>query len=126
MGRDRTHSTPCKVLIVEDEFLIAFELVGLLEDAGYEVVGPVATVQAALEALVRDQPHLCVLDVNLRGEHSAPVAVALRTQNVPFVLSSAYERANLDQTPAFEGVINIGKPAPQKRLISALASLLNE
>ncbi len=114
------------MLIVEDEFLIALELAGVLEKAGYEVVGPVATVQSALAALDRDRPHLCVLDVNLRGEHSAPVAVALKTQNVPFVLSSAYERANLDQIPAFAGVTNVGKPAPRKQLIAALASLLND
>ena len=124
MARPRTDAKRCKVLIVEDEFLIAMELVEVLEDAGYEVVGPATTVKAALEMLDRDRPHVCVLDVNLRGEHSAPVAAALVAHNVPFVLSSAYERVNLEQIPAFSGVTNIGKPASQRQLLSTLAALL--
>ncbi|WP_164547747.1 MULTISPECIES: hypothetical protein [unclassified Bosea (in: a-proteobacteria)] len=43
---------------------------------------------------------------------------------MPFLLSSAYDQATLDQHPAFDGVANIGKPAPRERLLSTLASLL--
>lgn len=116
---------PCKVLLVEDEFLIAMELVGLLEGAGYEVIGPAMTVEDALALLDRCRPGACVLDVNLRGKRSTPVAAALKTQEVPFVVSSAYERATLDEDPIFHDVVNIGKPAPAGRLLAALASLLN-
>lgn len=126
MARQAPPAKPFKVLIVEDESLIAMELTFILEDAGYEVIGPVATVRAALEVLNRTPPDACVLDVNLRGEHSAAVAAALKSQNVPFLLSSAYERDKLEQIPAFFGIVNIGKPAPRNLLLSGLASFFEK
>ena len=115
---------PSTILIVEDEFLIAMELLAMVEDGGYEVTGPVVSVAAALAQLEQQVPSACVLDVNLRGENSAPVAVALKRLGVPFLLSSAYSADTLEQYPAFKGIMNIGKPAPQKRLLAALAELV--
>src|ERR1700759_2232288 len=62
------------VLVVEDEFLIAMELEGLLEDEGYKVLGPASTVAAALAILADHRPDACILDFNLRGEQATPVA----------------------------------------------------
>ena len=118
------HARLVSILVVEDEYLVAMELRDLLLDSGYGVLGPVATVAAALALLGSQPPHACVLDVNLRGEHSAPVAQALRDQGVPFLLSSAYNAATLDQYPAFAGATNIGKPAQRDQLRTALAALL--
>lgn len=125
MGHQRTTSFPSAVLVVEDEFLIALEVVGVLEDAGYEVIGPAPTVAIALEFLERHSVQACFLDVNLRGQHSAAVASALKDRSVPFVLSSAYEQATLEQHAAFEGVENLGKPVSRERLLSAISSFLN-
>jgi DNA-binding response OmpR family regulator len=111
-----------RILIVEDEFWIAIELSGLLEDSGYNVIGPASTIAEALAVLGRDHPDACVLDVNLRGEHSAPVAQALRDHGVPFLLSSAYDAVTLNQHIAFQGVVNIGKPAPPEKLLATLAA----
>lgn len=113
-----------EVLVVEDEFLIAMDLRSLLQDAGYEVMGPVPTVAAALDMLACHRPDACILDVNLRGEHCAPVALALRAQNIPLLLSSAYEQASLVQNSELTDVVNIGKPALPERLFSTLAALL--
>ena len=113
-----------RILIVEDEFLIAMGLVKLLEDAGYQVIGPVATVAGALVLLETERPDACVLDVNLRGEISAPVAKRLKDQKVPFLLSSAYGNDTRDQHAAFDAIISIGKPAPGAKLLSALKELL--
>lgn len=113
------------VLIVEDEILIAMDLSDLLENGGYEVLGPVATVTAALDFLMARLPHACVLDVNLRGEHSAPVAARLKECGVPFLLSSAYGSDTLGQYEEFAGVTNVGKPAPT-RLAMLIGALLDE
>ena len=113
-----------RVLIVEDEDLIAMELEGLLEDGGYAIDGPVKTVAAALAAIRSRRPDACVLDVNLRGEISAPVAALLRETGVPFLLSSAYEQDTLGKHGAFHGVANIGKPVSPQKLLETLVLLL--
>lgn len=124
MENPRSVSLPFEILVVEDEYLIAMELAQILEDSGYVVVGPAATVAAALALLDTTSPSACVLDVNLRGEVSAQVAWALKKRNVPFLLSSGYKQETINTEAAFEGVANIGKPAQPDYLVAALASLL--
>ena len=112
------------ILVVEDEFMIAMDLRRLLEEEGFDVVGPAANVEGALALLEETSPNACVLDVNLRGKHSGPVAAALQARSIPFVLSSAYEQADLERFGAFAGVRNVGKPATPRLLLAALAELL--
>lgn len=100
---------PVVILVVEDEFIIAMDVHRFLEQEGYEVVGPAASVGEALGLLEKSNPDACVLDANLRGEHSGPVAAALRARNIPFVISSAYEQRDLDQFFAFAGAQHVGK-----------------
>ena len=58
-----------RVLVVEDEYVIALEVGRALEDEGAEVVGPVASVSAALELIERtDRLDIAILDINLHGE----------------------------------------------------------
>lgn len=113
-----------EILVVEDEYLVAMELTQMLEESGYVVVGPVATVSAALEMLEYNSPSACVLDVNLRGEISTQVALGLKERKIPFILSSGYKQETIDIQPAFRGVSNLGKPADPERLISAVDMLL--
>ena len=115
---------PLTVLVVEDEYMVAVELSDLLRDDGYEVIGPVPTVSAALAMLDSQPPDACLLDVNLRGEQSGPVAQALRDRGIPFLLSSAYGPDTLDHNPAFAGTVNVGKPVSRQQLGTALAALL--
>ena len=80
-----------RVLVVEDEFLIAEDIREALEDLGAEVVGPFATVEAALAALARDGGiEGATLDVRLGREKSYPVAEALQARGLPFVLLTGY------------------------------------
>ena len=113
---------PPVVLVVEDEFLIAMDLECLLERHGWRVLGPAATVAAALRLLEQSEepPDAALLDVNLQDELVTPVAAALRARGVPFVLASAYERVDL-LVPALAGVPNLGKPTDERRLLAALA-----
>ncbi len=113
-----------RVLVVEDEYLLAMDLRDILQKGGFQVIGPAASVGQAIALLEQDPPDLCVLDVNLRGNHSAPVARALRNQGVPFVISSSYAQDTLSAYAEFDDITNIGKPVPPNELLSVLAALL--
>jgi DNA-binding response OmpR family regulator len=124
VGQEESAPSAHKVLVVEDDFLIAMELERTLLEEGYDVLGPVTSVALALALLGRSRPDAAVLDVNLRGEKITPVARVLKNMDVPFILSSGYEQATLDKDPALAEATNIGKPAAPKRLLTELAALL--
>jgi two-component system, response regulator PdtaR len=109
------------VLVVEDEFLIALDLALLLQEHGWRVLGPAATVAEALRLLADERPDVALLDLNLRGEPVTPVAEELRARGVPFVLASAYDSRGLTMVAALAEVPNLGKPTDERRLLAALA-----
>lgn len=109
------------VLVVEDEFLIAMDLKLLLEQHGWCVLGPAATVEEALLLLDVQLPAVAVLDVTLRDGSVTRVAEALRAQNVPFVVASAYNRPEHVGGEILAGAPNVGKPTEERRLFAALA-----
>jgi len=85
-----------RIMVVEDEALVAMLVEDALVDAGFDVVGPVATVQEALTLLDQGaQPEAAVLDLNLAGETSTPIADALAERGVPFVVATGYGAAGL-------------------------------
>jgi DNA-binding response OmpR family regulator len=77
-----------RILIVEDEALIAELLVMYIEELGHEAVGPVATVDQALSILKSDPPQLAILDCSLGSEESTPIAEALAKDNLPFAFAT--------------------------------------
>lgn len=79
-----------RVLVVEDEALVAMLIEELLEDCGCSVVGPCSSVATALKAATTEAVDLAVLDVNLRGEKVYPVAEALSERHIPFLFLSGY------------------------------------
>jgi DNA-binding NtrC family response regulator len=113
------------VLIVEDEFLIAMDLQLLLERHGWRVIGPVATVRAALALLEVELPSVALLDVNLGNELVTPVAMALKASGVPFALASAYANPQQYGGEVLAGAPNAGKPTNQHRLLATLDELLD-
>jgi DNA-binding response OmpR family regulator len=115
-----------KILIVEDDFMIAMALRKLVITGGYEVLGPAPTVSAALSILKANHPDACVLDITLRDGQSQPVALALREMHVPFLLSSAHKDEAIQQDAAFAGVRNLGKPVVDLQFMQALSSLLGQ
>ena len=78
------------VLIVEDEYFLAQDLVDFFQDLGVQVLGPAASVSEALKLLESAEVQGAILDVNLRGERVYPIADALRQRHVPFVFASGY------------------------------------
>ena len=85
------------VLVVEDETLIAMDLQGLLEDAGYRVLGPCGSVDEALGLLDREQPDVALLDVNLGGESVFRVATALARKNAEIVFLTGHSAQHLPE-----------------------------
>lgn len=112
------------VLLVEDEFLIAMDLKLLLEQRGWRVTGPAATVREALDLLQDELPAVAVLDVWLPDGAVTPVAEALRAQNVPFVLASAYDNPERQGGEVLVGACNVGKPTDARDLLVALEEAL--
>ena len=110
-----------RVLVVEDETLVAMLVEDTLADAGVVVLGPVATVAEALSLLGAQRPDLAVLDLNLAGETSEPVADRLIAMEVPFVVASGYGAAGLPQR--LSGIPVLAKPYAPEDLTAALARL---
>ena len=80
----------CRILVVEDEMLIAVMIEETLQDLGCVVVGPVAKLDAALR-LARDEAlDGAILDVTIRGGQVYPVTEHLLARGIPFVLASGY------------------------------------
>jgi CheY-like chemotaxis protein len=111
-----------RILIVEDEWLIAFDISDLLERWGCTVIGPASTVDEALALIRQDPPDAAVLDVHLKGETSEPVARALRAQGCPFVVLTAYRA--LDRNGSLDGAPLLRKPVEERRLLQELSGMV--
>ena len=104
-----------RVLIVEDEMVLSMQMQMLVEDLGFEVEGPHATVGAAQKAVDGAAAIDCaLLDVSLRGETVWPVADALVARNVPFALTSGRNASDVE--PRFKGRPVFVKPVDERAI----------
>ena len=78
--------------MVEDDYLIATRIADILEDAGYEVIGPVLNVAEAKQAIEVDRVQGAVLDLNLRGETSLSMAETIARRGIPILFVTGYAR----------------------------------
>lgn len=86
-----------RILVVEDEMMIAFMIEDMLVDLGHEVVALAMRLPEALEAAQRPDIDLAILDVNLDGLRSFPVADILIERAIPFAFATGYGAAGLDE-----------------------------
>ncbi len=101
-----------RILIVEDNALVAIDLAQTLEAAGFEVIGPAMTCARGLAMLNDPGCDAAILDINLRGETSEAIADELKAKAIPFLTMTGYSLAQ--QPPAFDGAPALTKPvAPQ-------------
>ncbi|WP_422001708.1 response regulator [Reyranella sp.] len=114
-----------RILIVEDEYLLAEDLRRYLVLAGAVVVGPAPRLGRA-QALIADEAQIdaAVLDVNLAGEPVFPVAEALAVRDVPFVFVSGFDRSTLP--PSLSERPLLQKPVDFETLRQVLTDLLRE
>jgi DNA-binding response OmpR family regulator len=111
-----------RVLVVEDEYLVAALIEQMLESAGCIVMGPIPRVTEALDAVNDDDYDAAVLDVNLAGERINPVADALSERDVPFMFVTGYGANALPREYAERP--HIGKPFRMAELLGMLSSIL--
>jgi len=111
-----------RVLIVEDEYLVAVLIEKILESAGCIVIGPIPRLSEALDAARHDNCDAAVLDVNLAGQRIDPVADALSERNVPFMFVTGYGANALPGEYAERPLIH--KPFRMADLLSAVSSLM--
>lgn len=110
-----------KILLVEDEELVALELSTELSRLGWGIVGPASTLHEA-QSLLSARFDVAVLDVNLRGRSVYPLAEALEERQVPFLFCTGYEM--VDPEGRFPDVPIIRKPAHPAAVSAALDDLL--
>lgn len=84
-----------RVLVVEDEPLIGMDIEDAVEGLGHEVVGPIAELDEALDLATLEGLGCAILDINIRGGHSYPVADMLRKRGLPVLLLSSYGEQTL-------------------------------
>ena len=113
----------CRILIVEDEVLIAMDVERMLIQEGCTVIGPVGTVARALNVIPGGEIDAAVLDVNLGRERIFPVAELLVERKTPFVLVFGHSRESLPETLRDYPVI--GKPYQRNELIDGLLRALS-
>lgn len=112
-----------RVLVVEDESLVAMLLETILEDMGCTPIGPAATVDEGVEQVSSGQPiDVALLDVNVAGREVFPVAEALRTRGVPIVFSTGYGEAGLPD--AWRGTPTLQKPFSEAAVRDAILAAL--
>jgi len=112
-----------RILVVEDEYMLADELRSELVDAGAVVLGPVGTVENAL-ALIGSEGKIdgAILDVNLSGEYAYPVAEKLMDSGVPFVFATGYDASVIPGR--FADVVRCEKPISIRKLTEALGAII--
>ncbi|WP_161393628.1 response regulator [Methylobacterium sp. 2A] len=113
-----------RILVVEDEYLIATEVKRWLQAAGSEVLGPVPTVERALDLIDQGRPDAAVLDVNLGGGHTVyPVASELDALKVPYLFATGdVKMAGAD---VCRGHPRLEKPYLKAELVRAVLKLLS-
>jgi PAS domain S-box-containing protein len=119
-------STPTagrRILLVEDEALVAIMMRDMLTDLGFSVVGPVGDRTTAIAAARKADIEGAVLDLNLRGETTYPVADELESRSIPFIFLTGYDRGVIDRR--YADVPLLQKPVDEQTLQRALAAVLD-
>lgn len=107
-----------RVLIVEDESMVTMLIEDFLADMGCAVAGIASRLDDALSSVSALDFDVAILDVNLNGLQSYPVAQVLQEKGIPFVMATGYGAAGLPQ--AFRNIPTLGKPFQQWQLERAL------
>jgi len=114
-----------RVMIVEDEPLIALAMQMMIEDEGWLVAGPFAAVKPAMDAVAAGETIDCaLLDCNLGGETSWQLADALIARKTPFAFTSGQGREDID--PRFGDVKTFPKPVDERRVKQFLLQIAEQ
>ena len=110
------------MLVVEDEYLVAMLVEEMLDGLGYDVAQVAATLDAAIDAATHASFDIAILDINLNGSESVPIADLLAERNIPFIFATGYGPAGLDSR--FAEVPTLQKPFYEEDLKRTLVTML--
>jgi DNA-binding response OmpR family regulator len=111
-----------RVMVVEDNALVALDIEAMLQEAGYTVLGPLATVAAALAFLAEVRPDAVLLDLKLQDGSATPIATVLGDLGVPFALLTGMDHAAIDG--ALLRMPRLAKPFGSEDIREMVLSLL--
>lgn len=111
-----------RVLIVEDNPLLAFDIKDLMEELGAIPIGPALDLGAGLALLNDNQPDAALLDIDLGGEYVWPLAEELRQRRVPFAFISADCTADFLPDP-YRRMVCLEKPATKHEIVELISEL---
>jgi two-component sensor histidine kinase/two-component SAPR family response regulator len=116
---DKTHLAPLvlngnRLLLVEDEALVASMMTEALNEIGFEIIGPFGKMDYRLGAAVSGKIDAAILDVNIGGELVYPIAEILAARAIPFAFVTGYAEDNIDKK--FANVPVMQKPVERKAL----------
>jgi DNA-binding response OmpR family regulator len=115
--------TGLRVLVVEDEYFLADDIVRALGEMGARIVGPYGDIDEASRVVEGDVTiDAAVMDINLRDEMVFPLARVLRSRKVPLVFTTGYDQGSID--PEFRDVQLWGKPLDIKAMVRELTNMV--
>jgi len=111
-----------RILVVEDEPVIALDLLDVLAGAGFKALGPASSLEKALEKIAACQFDAVLLDCKLGSVTSAAVAAELTRKRIPYLVVTAYDKQVLPEE--MRGAPMLAKPIDADNLLQALRELL--
>lgn len=127
MTDHKTSLTGLRILIVEDEVLIAMDIEDMLRDLECEPVGPASTIEAAIK-VIRSDDKLdgVLLDMNLHGRPVLPIVEELIARGVPFILVTGYAWRDEDEGSALADTPRLNKPFSGAMLSKSLKTYFSQ
>lgn len=113
----------CRILVVEDEYVLADDLAGALGSAGAIVIGPVGSMTKAFDLIARELLDGAILDINLRGEMAFAVADRLIARAVPLVFATGYDSTVIPDR--FDHVVRCEKPVDLRQVAAAIGRVIH-
>lgn len=112
----------CRVLFVEDEAIVSMLIEDMLLDLGIEVVGPVSKMDEALAQAQDAEVEAAVLDINIGGQLTYPVADILRERRIPVIFATGYGAAAVPER--YRGTPTVHKPFDRQNFAAVIKAAL--
>ena len=115
--------TQPKILVAEDEFIIAFDLCDTVEEAGFDVEGPHTGISSAMLAYQKEKPDLAILDVELDDGNVFPLAQKLIEEDIPVIFHSGQFTSD-EVRERFPQAHTLSKPCPPSVMLKTVSEAL--
>ncbi|XUU60486.1 response regulator [Erythrobacter sp. HA6-11] len=114
-----------RILVAEDEAIVACDLIDTVEEAGFVVEGPHRDISSAMLAFQKEKPDLAILDVKLNDGVVYPLAQKLAEEHIPIIFHTG-EYSTAEVASAFPEAQSLAKPCPPAAVIDAVNTALSD